>query len=129
MQGNHCVEKKWWTLYVDWFLNPKGVGAAIILEGPNDVVIEKSLDFSFKALNNHTEYEVIIVGLTLSRLIVSHLTGEYQVKDTLLLQYYHIVRYMIDSFLEVKLDHVLRSGDVRADILSKLANTKAKRKI
>ena len=31
-----------WTLHVDGSLNPKGAGAGIVLEGPNDILIEKS---------------------------------------------------------------------------------------
>jgi len=34
-------------LYIDGFSNPKGVGARIVLEGPNWVVIEKLLNFAF----------------------------------------------------------------------------------
>jgi len=30
-----------WTLHVDGSSNPKGVGVGIVLEGPNDILIEK----------------------------------------------------------------------------------------
>jgi len=75
------------------------------LEGPNDILIEKSLDFAFKTSNNQAEYEAILVGLSLahevdiktltcktdSKLTVSHLNDEFQIKDPTLLQYYHLV--------------------------------------
>ena len=41
-----------WTLHVDGSSNPKGAGAGIVLEGPNDILIEKSLHFAFKTSNN-----------------------------------------------------------------------------
>jgi len=41
-----------WTLHVDGSSNPKGVGVGIVLEGPNDILIEKSLHFAFKTSNN-----------------------------------------------------------------------------
>ena len=41
-----------WTLHVDGSSNPKGVGAGIVFEGPNDILIEKSLHFAFKTSNN-----------------------------------------------------------------------------
>jgi len=33
----------WWTLYVDGSSNPKGAGASIVLEGSNQIFVEKSL--------------------------------------------------------------------------------------
>jgi len=56
-----------WTLHVDGSSNPKGVGAGIMLEGPNDILIEKSLHFAFKTSNNQAEYEAILAGLSLAR--------------------------------------------------------------
>jgi len=38
-----------------------------VLEGPNDILIEKSLHFVFKTSNNQAEYEVILAGLSLAR--------------------------------------------------------------
>ena len=94
-----------WTLYVDGSSNPKGAGAGIVLEGPNDILIEKSLHFAFRISNNQVEYEAILAGLSLARkvgvktltckidskLTVGHLNDEFQIKDPTLLQYYHLV--------------------------------------
>ena len=38
-----------------------------MLEGPNDILIEKSLHFAFKTSNNQAEYKAIIVGVSLAR--------------------------------------------------------------
>jgi len=38
-----------------------------MLEGPNDILIEKSLHFALKTSNNQAEYEAIIAGLSLAR--------------------------------------------------------------
>jgi len=89
-----------WTLHVDGSSNPKGTGAGIVLEGPNDILIEKSLHFAFKTSNNQTKYEAILAGLSLARevcvkmltcktdskLTVGHLNDEFQIKDPILLQ-------------------------------------------
>jgi len=56
-----------WTLYVDGLSNPKGASADIVLEGPNNILIEKSLHFAFRTSNNQAEYEAILVGLSLAR--------------------------------------------------------------
>jgi len=92
-------------LYIDGSSNPKGAGASIVLEGPNDILIEKSLHFAFKTSNNQVEYEAIIAGLSLARevgvkmltckidskLTMGHLNDEFQIKDPTLLQYFHLV--------------------------------------
>jgi len=53
-----------WTLYVNGSSNPKGAGAGIVLEGPNDILIEKSLQFAFRTSNNQAEYEAILSSLS-----------------------------------------------------------------
>jgi len=122
-----------WTLHVDGSSNPRGLGADIVLEDPNDILIEKSLHFAFKTSNNQAEYEAIIAGLSLAhevgvkKLTVGHLNDEFQIKDPILLQYYHLVRVVIQTaFEQVRVEHIPRTDNVRADILSKLASTKLK---
>jgi len=129
------------TLHVDGSSNPKGAGADIVLEGLNDILIEKSLHFAFKTSNNQAKYEAILAGLSLARevgvksltcktdskLTVGHLNDEFQIKDPTLLQYYHLVRAVIQSaFDQVRIEHIPRTDNIRADILSKLASTKLK---
>jgi len=58
-------------LHVDGSSNPKGAGAGIVLEGPNDILIKKSLHFALKTLNNQAGYEVILAGLSLPAKLVS----------------------------------------------------------
>jgi len=91
-----------WVIYVDGSSNTKGSRAGIILEGPAGFTIEQLLRFDFKTTNNQAEYEAIITGLSLakkmgaeeiqcrsdSKLTVGHLTGEFQVKDHMMMQYY-----------------------------------------
>jgi len=127
-----------WTLHVDGSSNPKGVCAGIVLEGPNDILIEKSLQFAFKTSNNQVEYEAILAGLSLahevgvksltcktdSKLTVGHLNDEFQIKDPTLLQYYHLVRAVIQSaFDQVRIEHIPRTNNIRADTKSLLQQT------
>jgi len=137
----HTLIKDQWTLHVDGSSNPKGVGVGIVLEGLNDILIKKSLHFAFKTSNNQAAYEVILAGLSLARkvgvkiltcktdskLTVGHLNDEFQIKDPILLQCYHLVRTVIQSAFErVRIEHIPRTNNIRADILSKLASTKLK---
>jgi len=55
-------------------------------------------------------------------LTVGPLNDKFQIKDPTLLQYYHLVRKIVQSaFDQVRIQHI-----PRADILSKLASTKLK---
>jgi len=137
----HTTEEDQWTLYIDGSSNLKGACVSIVLEGPNHILIEKSLHFAFKTSNNQAEYEAILVGLSLAReigvktliwktdskLTIGHLNDEFQIKDATLLQYYHLVCNVIQSeFDRVYSQHIPRGENVRANVLSKLASTKLK---
>jgi len=58
-----------WVLSVDGSSNQQGSGASVILEGPNGLLIEQALRFAFKANNNQAEYEALIVGILLAKVI------------------------------------------------------------
>nr|KYP69046.1 hypothetical protein KK1_022696 [Cajanus cajan] len=102
-----------WTLHVDGSSNSKGDGAGIILEGPNEVALEKALKFGFKVTNNQAEYEAL-----LARLRLDHNLGARRVSCN------SDSKLMISSFEEFTIHHVSREKNARADLLSKLASTK-----
>jgi len=127
-----------WLLSVDGSSNLNGNGAGIILEGPNDLLIEKSLRFEFKASNNQTEYEALITGMNLvremgaenlrvrndSQLITSQITREYQTKDNQLIKYLTKVQELAKVFKFLEAIYVPREQNSRENLLAKLASTK-----
>jgi ribonuclease HI len=127
-----------WLLSVDGSYNLKGSGAGIILEGPDDILIEQSLRFEFKASNNQAEYEALIVGMMLahemgaenlrakcdSQLVTSQITGKYQTKDSQLVKYLAKVQDLAKRFIFFEAVYVPREQNSRADLLAKLASTK-----
>ncbi|XP_025618967.1 uncharacterized protein [Arachis hypogaea] len=128
-----------WELHVDGASSREGSGAGIILKEGNKVVAEQALQFHFSASNNQAEYEALIAGLKLalghkatnltahcdSLLVVQQIRGEFQVKDPLLERYWLIAKDLISNFNSFTIIHVHREQNVRADILSKLAATRA----
>ena len=52
-----------WLLQVDGSSNASSSGADLILSNSEGVVVEYALRFSFSAMNNEVEYEVLIAGL------------------------------------------------------------------
>jgi len=80
-----------WVLSVDGSSNQQGNGAGIILEGPNKLLIDQALRFTFKANNKQAEYETLVAGMVLAKelgarsllvksdslLVTGQATGEY----------------------------------------------------
>ncbi|KAK2443502.1 hypothetical protein QL285_014600 [Trifolium repens] len=129
-----------WTIFVDRASSSTGAEAGIILENGKGIIIEVSLTLSFPTSNNQAEYEAFLAGLRLaedigardikictdSQLIVSQVLGEYQAKNDNLFEYLTLVKERIAKFDSAEVRHVPRGDNTRADILSKLANTKRK---
>ncbi|XP_047171035.1 uncharacterized protein LOC124839305 [Vigna umbellata] len=151
VRGQHladfAVELPWeakcpwaWTLYVDGSSERSGGVAGIVLEGPDDFVVEQTIVFRLKISNNQAEYEAVIAGLELakdlgavsvkcrtdSQLVVGQLNESFQTKDDQLLRYYHKVKELVKQFWTVEFKHMPREQNVRADVLSKLTNCKGK---
>ena len=67
----------------------------LVLISPKKITIEKSLKLSFLTINNETEYETLLVGMTMvqkmegkavevnsdSRLVVGQVKGELEARD------------------------------------------------
>lgn len=123
---------------MDGSSNTKGSGAGVILEGPNDLVIEWSLKFDLKTSNKQEEYEALIVGLKLvketgakhircrsdSQLVTGQISGNYQTKESQLTRYLCLVESFLKDFDGFIVQHIPREENTRVDLLSKLASTK-----
>ncbi|XP_027927512.1 uncharacterized protein LOC114184399 [Vigna unguiculata] len=140
LHGSISPSEQIWVLFVDGSSDKRNAGAGIVIEGPSSFTVDHSLQFKFRATNNQAKFEALIAGLRLakdlgarrlkcntdSRLVVRQVQGEYQVKDDLLLQYYHKVVEAMKEFEEVTIHHIPQAENARADRLSKLAEGKEK---
>ena len=52
-------------MYVGGAANHKGSGVGLVLLSPKKIIIEKSLRLDFSVTNNETEYEALLVGMTI----------------------------------------------------------------
>ncbi|XP_015944589.1 uncharacterized protein LOC107469721 [Arachis duranensis] len=130
---------KAWKLHIDGASSREESGAGIVLKEGDKVIAEQSLQFQFSASNNQAEYKAFIAGLKLalnlqvysltthcdSLLVVQQIQGEFQVKDPLLERYWLIAKDLISKFSSFIILHVHREKNIRADILSKHASTRA----
>ena len=116
-----------WVLSVDGSSNQQGSGASVILEGPDGLLIDQALCFTFKASNNQAECEALIAGMLLAKsdslLVTGQVTGEYQAKDPQMAAYLEYVQVLKESFELFELVHVPMEQNARADLLAKLASS------
>ncbi|GAA0185605.1 hypothetical protein LIER_32893 [Lithospermum erythrorhizon] len=126
-----------WTLFVDGARNEQGVGAGVIIVGPQKEALEYSLRFSFPATNNEAEYEAMILGLRLARsmrleelmvkgdskLVIDQLRGTCRVKSEVLRKYHARAMQITREFKRIWFKHIPRAENEKADHLSRLATT------
>ncbi|GAA0164968.1 hypothetical protein LIER_20485 [Lithospermum erythrorhizon] len=91
-----------WVFFVDGARNEKGLGAGVLIRGPNVVVMEYALRFTFPTTNNEAEYEGMVIGLTIvkslgiesiwvkrdSKFIMNQIKGVCGVKHESLVKYH-----------------------------------------
>ena len=84
-----------WKVYVDRAANQRGSGVGLVLESSEKITIEKSLRLGFSTTNNETEYEVLLMGMTMvqkmggkivkmfsdSRLVIGQVKRELEARD------------------------------------------------
>ncbi|XP_050290277.1 uncharacterized protein LOC126728512 [Quercus robur] len=124
-----------WRVYVDGAANQRGAGLGLVLISPKEVIIEKSLRLGFSATNNESEYETLIMGMSMvqkmggkavklfsdSRLVVGQLRGELEARDPRMQGYMDRVRRMQTKFESFDLLHIPRGENTHADSLATLA--------
>ena len=90
-----------WKVYVDGTANQRGSRVGLVVVSLERIIIEKSLRLVFSAANNEAEYEALLVGMTMvqkmggrtveifldSRLVVSQVKGELEVRDVRMQDY------------------------------------------
>ena len=84
-----------WKVYTDGASNRKGARVGIVLITPKKLIMEKSLRSGFLATNNEAEYEALLAGVAMvrllggemvelysdSRLIVGQVNGDFEAWD------------------------------------------------
>lgn len=59
--------KEWWSLHVDGSSSSFGLGVGLILAPLEGDVVDYALWFDFPTTNNKIEYEVLIIGLKITK--------------------------------------------------------------
>jgi ribonuclease HI len=134
--------KEWpehWIMYFDGALNLEGAGAGILLISPQGEQLKYVLQIYYKASNNGAEYEALIhrlriaVSLGINRLlafgdskvIIEHVNKEWDCVNDTMDAYCAEIRKLEGHFKGIDFQHVPRSNNVAADVLSKLGSRRA----
>ena len=88
-----------------------------------------SFNLAFECTNNQAEYEALAIELEVkdvqvigdSQLVLWKLIGEYKCNNLLLAPSFTIVIQLLDSFDNMKFEHVLRESNWEADELAQIA--------
>ncbi|XP_058189300.1 uncharacterized protein LOC131306887 [Rhododendron vialii] len=131
-------EPKPWVLQVDGSTTREASRAGLILTSPKGQCLSYALRFEFKATNNESEYEVLVVGLELakavganhvlaksdSQLVVGQVLGEYTVKEEVMQKYLDKVKTQVTKLQSFKIVRIPREESIEANYLAKLATAK-----
>src|SRR6266568_4526619 len=123
-----------------WGRKPTGSWTGIGFDIPEEVIIEKSLRLGFSATNNESEYEALIMGMSMvhkmggkavklfsdSKLVVGQVTGELEARDPRMQGYLNRVRHMRTEFESFDVLHIPRGENTHADSLATLATSSAR---
>ena len=109
----------------------------LVLISPERITIEKSLRLDFSATNNEAKYEALLEGMSMvqklgkkaidmfsnSRLIVSQVNEEYEVRDKRMQEYLDKAKCLRSNFDSFSLLHIPRNGITHVDSLATLATS------
>ncbi|KAF8093777.1 hypothetical protein N665_0378s0007 [Sinapis alba] len=126
-----------WILHVDGSSSVKGFGIGIHLQSPTGELLQQSFRLDFSASNNKTEYESLIAGLRLvrvvqakhvhtycdSQLVANQFLGDYDAKNERMDAYLKILRDLAKEFESFQLTRIPRGENVLADALATLGSS------
>ncbi len=124
-------------LYIDGASrgNPGPAGVGVYLRSREGTIEEELFRYIGETTNNVAEYEALLHGLRRaleltpqsvtifsdSELLVKQISGEYRVKNPRLVRLHAQARHLLSSFSAVRLTHVDREENRRADALANRA--------
>jgi ribonuclease HI len=124
-----------WQMYFDGACRKSGAGAGVIFVTPDKAIIPYSFTLTSAVSNNAAEYEALIIGLEIaynmglntlhvygdSQLVINQLLGTYAVKKEGLVPYFRKAKELMTMFADIKIQHVIRNQNEKADALASLA--------
>ena len=126
-----------WTVQIDGSATKKVGGAGVVLLPPEGETLRYAVKLQFTATNNETEYEALLIGLSLgkalgarnlivqvdSQLIIGQLKGDYEAKEERMQKYLKIVQRLLQHFDNLDFVQIPRAKNSEVDFLARLASS------
>ena len=128
-------EAERWTVQIDSSLAQKRGGVGVVITTLNEEVLKYRVQLKFSATNNKAEYEGILTGLRLkkvlgvknllvqndSRLVIGQIKDEYKAKNERMQKYLRLTKHLTQEFDKVEFVQIPRSQNMAADEVTKKA--------
>jgi ribonuclease HI len=125
-----------WVMYFDGSLKLGGDGAGVLFINPRGEQLNYVFQILFEVSNNEVEYEALLHGLRLavslgikrlliygdSLLVVQKVNKKWDINKDTMDAYVTEIRKLENKFLGLKIHHVIRVNNVRADVLPKVGS-------
>ena len=126
-----------WEMYFDGSATKNGAGAGVVFITSDGDVVPYAFTLTQLCSNNMAEYQALILGLEMaiknevhtlrvfgdSKLVVSQLLTEYEVRKSELVPYHRYATALAESFAEFSITHVPRKENAQANALASLASS------
>ncbi|XP_071718764.1 uncharacterized protein [Rutidosis leptorrhynchoides] len=130
------VETEEWKLFINGVSRSDGSGAGLMLVNPEGQEFTYALRFEFSTTNNEAEYKAFLSrhriakemkiehlqALVDSQLVANQVLGIFEERQPTIQLYLSKVGELVESFRGFTIEHVLRSQNIKADALRKLAS-------
>jgi ribonuclease HI len=128
-----------WVMYFDGSLNLEGAGAGVLLISPTGEQLKYVLQIFWKVSNNEVEYEALLHGLRLaaslgikrllvyseSAVVINQVTKSWDHNKEKMDAYCLELLKLENKFYGLEFHHIVHDNNVAADVLPKLASTRA----
>nr|XP_023924890.1 uncharacterized protein LOC112036313 [Quercus suber] len=112
-------------------------GVGVVIVTPEGEILKYGVQLKFLATNNEAEYEGILTGLRLgkvlgaknllvqndSKLVIGQIQGEYEAKEERIQKYLKLTKCLTQEFDGVEFVQIPRSQNIEADEVSKIASS------
>ena len=129
--------KRTWTVKTDGSATKKAGGVGVVLISPEGEILKYAVRLQFLAKNNEAEYEALLTGLNLekvleakafiiqanSRLVIGQARGDYEAKEERMQKYLKIVQQLLPYFDNVDFQQILLAKNMEANFLAQLASS------
>ena len=135
LEEANCPEELW-KINTDGSSTQHEGGAGIVITSPENDVLKYGVQLKFPITNNEAEYEALLAGLRIARalgaqkivlksdsqLVIGHVRGDFEAKETRMQKYLKLVNQLISTFIHTEFIQIPRDQNTGADKIARSAS-------